>query len=102
MRFHIPSALAGLLATLALALLISARPQEAQNAPNQEALLLKTLEALASAQTRQAVAWETLAAKGWPTPQTMSLAGALPNILRLDLSGHLYVSQNGNWSITRF
>ena len=102
MRIHVPSLLLGLLATSSLLLVVSARSQEVQPPANQEAVLLKTLDALAQAQTRQAVAWEQLAAKGWPTPQNVTLQGGIPNLITLDLTGSLSVSQNGSWSITRY
>jgi len=81
------SALIGALILSTTLLLSSAAQDEKPNPdPMQEAL-----KALTAAQVRQAVAWETLAEKGWPTPQNISnsFAGGVdfPGRLLVHLSG---------------
>lgn len=83
------SALIGALILSTTLLLSSAAQDEKPNPdPMQEAL-----KALTAAQVRQAVAWETLAEKGWPTPQNISnsFAGGVdfPALLGVHLSGRV-------------
>ena len=54
---------------LSTALLLSSAAQDKKPSPD---LTQEVLKALAASQERQAVAWETLARQGWPTPQSIS------------------------------
>lgn len=82
-RLHTRSAAIGAFALAgAMALVSATLPQD----PKRDATL-EALMALTAAQERQAIAWEALAEKGWPTPIHTTLTGDVPANLRVELSG---------------
>lgn len=74
----------GLLLGALLTLAVAAQEPAAKLDPTQE-----MLAALIASQERQAIAWENLAEKGWPTPQVNQFSGDLPRHLNVNLSGNL-------------
>jgi hypothetical protein len=72
---------------LSTTLLLSSAVQDTKPNPDP---MQEALKALTAAQERQAVAWETLANKGWPTPQNISnsFAGGVnfPSNLNVNLT----------------
>ena len=79
---------------LSTTLLLSSAAQDEKPNPDP---MHEALKALTAAQVRQAVAWETLAEKGWPTPQNISnsFAGGanFPTYLNVALSGEVDIGQ---------
>lgn len=99
MKIDARSAVLGALSTTTLALLVSAQAQEPASDP-----MLEALKALTAAQERQAVAWESLAEKGWPTPQNVTVEtgeyGARWSPLHVTLSGGLSNNTSGYLSLS--